>query len=147
MSLGHRSNARKTQYNGRTYDSMLEASVARDLDILLKSRRIKAVAPQVKFDLFGKGGTKIFAHIVDFIVTCNDDVQKAVEAKGEETDIWKAKMKLFKDNYPHIEYVVVKRENVGYGPLIDLPATLRKPPPDTFAEDVAAVMQNLAANN
>lgn len=26
MSLGHRSNARKTQYNGRMYDSMLEAS-------------------------------------------------------------------------------------------------------------------------
>src|SRR5689334_9481560 len=132
MSLGHRSNARKTPYNGRMYDSMLEASVARDLDILLKSKRIKKVEPQVSFDLYGKGGTMIFRHIVDFIVTRNDDIKKAVEAKGEETDIWKAKMKLFRDNYPDIEYIVVKRENIGYGPLIDLPATPRPIPPDTY---------------
>lgn len=143
MSLGHRSNARKTPYNGRVYDSMLEASVARDLDILLKCRRIKRVDPQVGFDLFGKGGTKIFRHIVDFIVTCNDDTLKAVEAKGEETDIWKAKMKLFKDNHPEIEYIVVKRENVGYGKLIDLPAHARPLTPDTYANDVANVTQHL----
>ena len=74
---------------------MREVNIARDLDILLKYRRIKAVEPQVGFDLFGKNGTKIFLHIVDFIVTCNDGVKKAVEARGEETDIWKAKMKLW----------------------------------------------------
>lgn len=143
MGLGHRSNARKTPYNGRMYDSMLEASVARDLDILLKSRRIKAVEPQVKFELYGKNGTMIFRHIVDFIVTRNDGIKKAVEAKGEESDIWKAKMKLFRDNYPDIEYIVVKRENVGYGPLIDLPATPRPVPPDTYEADVKSVMQHL----
>ena len=143
MSLGHRSNARKTPYNGRLYDSMLEASVARDLDILLKSRRIKAVEPQVSFDLYGKNGTKIFRHVVDFIVTRNDGIKKAVEAKGEETDIWKAKMKLFKDNYPDIEYLVVKRENVGYGPLIDLPTTPRPVPAHTYEADVGKVLQHL----
>lgn len=142
MSLGHRSNARKTPYNGRMYDSMLEASVARDLDILLKSRRIKAVEPQVKFELYGKNGTMIFKHIVDFIVTRNDGIKKAVEAKGEESDIWKAKMKLFKDNYPDIEYIVVKRENVGYGPLIDLPTTPRPVPPNTFEADLQSVMKH-----
>jgi hypothetical protein len=47
------------------YDSMFEASVARDLNILLKSKRIKKVEPQVSFDLYGKGGTMIFRHIVD----------------------------------------------------------------------------------
>ncbi len=143
MSLGHRSNARKTQYNGRMYDSMLEASVARDLDILLKTRQIKLVEPQVSFDLFGKNGTKIFRHIVDFLVTLNNDTQKVMEAKGEETDIWKAKMKLFRDNYPHSEYIVVKRENVGYGPLIELPANPRPVPPDTYAADLERVMRNI----
>ena len=52
-------------------------------------------------------------------------------------------MKLFRDNYPEIERVVVKRENVDYGLLIDLPATPRPVPRDTYAEDVAAVMQQL----
>lgn len=143
MGLGHKSIARKTQYNGRMYDSMLEASVARDLDILLRCKRIKAVEPQVKFELYGKNGTMIFKHIVDFLVTLNNGTQKVMEAKGEETDIWKAKMKLFRDNYPHIEYIVVKRENIGYGPLIKLPANPRPVPPDTYAADLERVMRNI----
>ncbi len=124
---------------------MLEASVARDLDILLKSKRIKRVEPQVKFELRGINGNVICKHIPDFIVTLLNDTKKAVEAKGEETSEFKLKKKLFEDNYPHIEYIVVKRENVGYGPLIDLPATLRKPPADTYQEDVTRVIQNLVA--
>lgn len=143
MSLGHRSNARKTPYNGRMYDSMLEASVARDLDILLKAKRIKAVEPQVPFDLYGKNGTMIFKHIVDFLVTLNDGTQKVVEPKGEETDIWKAKMRLFKDNYPHIEYLVVRRNDLNYGPLIDLPSTPRPVPAGTYEADVERVLRNM----
>ena len=143
MSLGHRSNARKTPYNGRMYDSMLEASVARDLDILLKSRRIKAVEPQVSFDLFGKNGTKICVHRPDFLVTRLDGVQMVVEAKGEEASDWKIKRKLFEDNYPHIEYIVATRENINYGKVIDVPRRTGPVPPNTYGEDVKSVMRHL----
>lgn len=104
---------------------MLEASVARDLDILMKSKRIKSVEPQVTFKLYGKNGAEICTHRPDFLVTRLDGIKKVLEAKGEEASDWKLKMKLFRDNYPDIEYIVVKRENIGYGPLIDLPATPR----------------------
>lgn len=117
----------------------------RDLDILLKSKRIKAVEPQVTFELYGKNGTRIFKHIVDFLVTLNDGMQKVMEAKGEESDIWKAKMKLFRDNYPHIEYLVVKRENINYGPLIDLPATPRPVPPNNYEANVKTLLENMHA--
>jgi hypothetical protein len=147
MPLGHRTNARKTFYkasfdterpDGRDYDSMLEASVARDLDILLKSHQIKAVAPQVRFDLFGKNGARICTHIVDFLVTLNNGTQKVVEPKGEETGEWKLKRKLFLDNYPHIEYI-------NYGKLIDLPRASKPLSPSDYNTNVAAVLHHLKA--
>lgn len=141
MSLGHRSKARKTPYNGRMYDSMLEASVARDLDLLLKTRKVKAVQPQVRFDLYGKNGNKVCSHIVDFLVTLNNDTQKVIEPKGEETGEWKLKRKLFLDNYPHIEYITVKREDINYGKLIDIPRNTGPLPPNSYGEDVKSVMR------
>jgi hypothetical protein len=82
---------------------MLEASVARDLDILYKSKKIRSVQAQVWFDLFGKNGTKIFRHRPDFLVTRNDGTQKVLEAKGEASDDWRIKKALFEDNYPPSE--------------------------------------------
>lgn len=151
MSLGHRSHARKTRYNaswdtekpdGRVFDSMLEASVARDLDILYKSKKIHAVAAQVWFDLFGKNGSKICRHRPDFLVTCNDGTQKILEVKGEESADWRIKKALFEDNYPHLTYIVCKRENVNYGKLIDIP-TSQPLQPSNYASDVAQITQYL----
>jgi hypothetical protein len=145
MSLGHRSRARKTFYqaswdqecpDGRVFDSMLEASVARDLDILYKAKKIKAVKAQVWFDLKGLNGVVVCRHRPDFLITCNNGVQKIIEAKGEEAADWKIKKKLFQDNYPDIEYIVATRENLNYGKVIDSPRTSRPLPSNTFAQDV-----------
>jgi hypothetical protein len=121
---------------------MLEASVARDLDILYKSKKIKSVQAQVWFELFGKNGTKICRHRPDFLVRCNDGKQKVLEAKGEASDDWKIKKALFEDNYPHIPYIVATRDNVNYGKLIDRPSS-RPLPPETNNENVHAVLQHL----
>jgi hypothetical protein len=151
MSIGHKSLARKTFYQaswdkerpeGRVFDSMLEASVARDLDILYKSKQIKAVKAQVWFDLYGKNGTKVCRHRPDFLITCNDGALKIMEAKGEEADDWKIKKALFEDNYPEIPYIVATRENVNYGKVIDVART-RPLQPNAYEENVRQVIQHL----
>jgi hypothetical protein len=152
MSLGHRTHARKTFYQaswdterpeGRVFDSMLEASVARDLDILYKSRRIKAVRAQVWFDLYGRNGAVICRHRPDFLVMCNNGTLKIMEAKGEESADRKIKKKLFEDNYPDIEYVVATKENVNYGKVMEVTSAARpKPEASTYEENLRQVMQH-----
>lgn len=66
-----------------------------------------------------------------------------LEPKGEETDIWKAKRKLFMDNHPEIEYITVKREDINYGKLIDIPTRSRPLQPNAYEENVRQVIQHL----
>ncbi len=99
--------AKKTTYNGRLYDSKLEASVARDIDILIKAKVIRNVVPQVDFILYGKGGTKICVHKVDFMVEYTDGKVAVIEAKGVATALFRLKHKLFLDNHPDIDYILV----------------------------------------
>ena len=77
------------------------------LDLLLKAGKILEVYPQVSFDLYGKNGGKICTHRVDFLVTDLDGFQYVDEFKGYQTDTWRLKLKLFKDNYPEIQYNVI----------------------------------------
>lgn len=85
--------ARKQQYKGTIYDSKFEAGTAEYLDMQLSSGQVKNVLKQVKIPLFAYE-VKIFNYIIDFVVIHHDGHKEYVEAKGYETDLWKAKWKM-----------------------------------------------------
>ena len=103
---GSKFGAVKTVYQGRTYDSKFEASVARDLDALLATGEIISIVPQRTFYL-EVNGKLVGTHKVDFFVTLASGRQKIVEAKGRSTSDFVLRRKLTMALYPEIEYEVV----------------------------------------
>lgn len=85
--------AKKQEYAGNMYDSKFEAGTAEYLDTLLMAGEIASVDRQVRIPLEAYN-VKIFNYIIDFVVTHHDGHKEYVEAKGYETDIWKAKWKM-----------------------------------------------------
>lgn len=106
--------ASKTIYNGRKYDSKGEAGLAAEIDILARAGVVIKIEPQKRFNLYGKNGSKITTHLVDFLLTFNDEHQEAWEYKGFPTPVWKMKRDLFVDNYPDIQYVVITSKGDWY---------------------------------
>jgi hypothetical protein len=100
-------NNKKTVFKGIHYDSKLEAAVARDIDVLIRAKKVLQVEPHYPLILYGKNGNKICVHKVDFLLTFPDGHHEFWEAKGRETDVWRLKRKLTADNYPDIPYVVI----------------------------------------
>lgn len=96
----------RTEYNGRKYDSKLEAGVARELDYLLRAGEIAEWKPQHTFELRVNDHI-VCRHRVDFLVTLKDGSQKVVEAKGFATETWRIKRDLFCALHPDIPYEVV----------------------------------------
>jgi hypothetical protein len=108
--------AKKTVWNGRKYDSKLEAGVAQEIEVLRKAGEVVSVEPQRTFVLYGKNGGKICSHRVDFLLTFKDGHQEVWEAKGVATEVWRLKRNLFEDNYPNISYVVItSKQTYHYG--------------------------------
>lgn len=99
----------KVQYEGRQYDSIAESNVARYLRLLQQSGEVVQIRYQVPFELYGKNGTKVCKHLVDFMVDWKDGRSEAVECKSPatKTPTWRLKLKLMNDNYPNIPYQIV----------------------------------------
>jgi hypothetical protein len=100
----------KNKYNNvkqNGYDSRLEANYALILKQELKEGLITDIKEQVMFDLRGLNGKRVCGHRVDFVVTLPNGKQEAREVKGFATSIWQLKKKLFEDNYPDIDYIVI----------------------------------------
>lgn len=87
--------AKRTECNGRWYDSKREAKHAADLALLKRAGEVIDWLEQVKVDL-GAGVTLR----VDFLVNYKDGTWVFEEVKGFETREWKIKEKLFRDKYP-----------------------------------------------
>ena len=108
--------AKKTEFKGRVYDSKHEATVAADIDLLVKSGEVLQVEPQKTFNLYGSNGGRVCTHRPDFVLTFKDGHQEIWEAKRFPTSIWQLKLKLFTDNYPELTYIVITpRETYRYG--------------------------------
>ena len=89
---------RKTPYNGRMYDSALEARYAGELDMLRKATgkdRVVDVKYQVRFPIEVKK-QRICVYIADFVVTYQDGRVEVIDAKGVLTDTYKLKRRLMK---------------------------------------------------
>lgn len=90
---------RKTEYNGRTFDSALEARWAQALDADRNEkdpkRRVVDVQYQVRYKLAVKK-EHICTYVADFVVTFADGHTEIIDAKGVLTDVYKLKKKLMK---------------------------------------------------
>lgn len=109
--------AKRCAYNGRTYDSKFEASVAEDLDWKLSIGAIKAWEPQYKVEMWAcdHDGQPVFkkTHKIDFRVENLDGTYTLLEAKGFETADYKDRRKwlekLWLPLHPDHSYEVVKQ--------------------------------------
>lgn len=100
-------NAKKTTYNGRSYDSALEANYAMELDWRKQAREIKEIIPQFKLDL-NIAGIHICNYYVDFKVVLKDGTIQFHEVKGFETDVWRIKWRLAQAIYGKENFKLVK---------------------------------------
>jgi hypothetical protein len=107
--------AKKTEFNGRVYDSKHEAGIAAELNLLQKAGEVIKIDAQRTYNLYGKNGARICTHRPDFTVTFKDGHQEVWEAKGFATPVWQLKLKLFEDNYPDIIYCVITPRERFYG--------------------------------
>lgn len=116
---GNKYGAKKTDFNGRKYDSKFEAGVAQELDLRLNAGDIRAVEPQFKVEMwiYREDGVKAFkvSHKIDFRVTNNDGSYELVEAKGVETQDYKWRRRLLEELWLplHLDhtYTVVKQRS------------------------------------
>ena len=104
---GHKYGARKTVYNGVTYDSNAEAKQAHELDVMKSAGIILNWERQVPVPLM-VNDRHICTMIVDFRVTCTTGKQYFQECKGMRTPAFNLKMKLFKALFPNADFRVVK---------------------------------------
>jgi hypothetical protein len=108
--------AKRTEFNGRAYDSKGEAGLAQEIDLLVKAGEVVQVEPQRTFALYGRNGGIICRHRVDFFLTFKDGHQEVWEYKGRELNEWKIKASLFVDNYSDIPYwVITSKDRKRYG--------------------------------
>lgn len=107
FSRRNKYNARRTKYNGRYYDSGLEAAYAEDLDWRIKAGEIKEWEPQHKIDI-RVNGVHIANYYIDFKITFTDGHVEYHEVKGYETDVWRMKWRLSQAMFPDYTFILVK---------------------------------------
>ena len=104
---GNKYNAKSSTYDGRHYDSKLEAGYAMELDWMLKAGIIKSWEAQYKLDL-RINDIHICNYYVDFKVVLPDGSEEFRETKGYETALWKLKWKMAIAIYGKEKFVLVK---------------------------------------
>lgn len=93
VRYGNKYGAKKTEFNGKKYDSKFEASVAQELELRKQAGDILDYDTQYKVEMWaydqnGKAAMKK-SHKVDFRIHHNDGSFELYEAKGVETSDYK----------------------------------------------------------
>jgi uncharacterized Zn finger protein (UPF0148 family) len=110
--------AKRTEFNGKIYDSKFEALVANDLETRKKAGDIKDYDIQYKVIMwvYREDGVKAYEvkHKVDFRIHHNDGSFELYEAKGIETDDYKWRRKNLENVWlplhPDHTYTVIKQQ-------------------------------------
>ena len=101
-------NAKKIKVDGISFASKKEADYYVTLKLLTKSKEIKGFCMQARFVISnGTEENKAIEYVTDFIVFENDGTYKIIDTKGIQTDVFKLKMKLFKEKYPGLYVTVI----------------------------------------
>lgn len=85
--------AKKTEYNGVTFDSKKEAHRAYELDMLKRSGEVTDIEYQPVFEVV-VNDKKICKYRADFKVTYSDGRVEIEDVKGMKTPVYKLKKKL-----------------------------------------------------
>lgn len=94
-------NKKTVMADGTRMDSKGEARRYAELLFLQEQGIIRQLERQVRYKLYGRGGTEICALVVDF--SYFEDSQLVVEDwKGVRTAAFNIKAKMFADNYPGV---------------------------------------------
>lgn len=113
--------AKRTEFNGKIFDSKFEASVAEELETRKLAKDIKDYDTQHRVEGWahlpdGRQGFP-FRHKVDFRIHHNDGSFELYEAKGIETDDYKWRRKclenLWLPLHPDHIYTVIKQNSRG----------------------------------
>lgn len=91
--------AERQEYNGRWFDSKLEASYAMELDWRLKAKDIAGWEHHRESYDLSVNGHKICGYRPDFWITHNNGTLEVVEVKGFPTRDWLLTWKLFNALY------------------------------------------------
>ena len=90
--------AKKTVYDGRKYDSKLEAGVAQQLKFRKMAGEFVEIIPQyrIKLYVYLPDGSKadLFTYVCDFRCERPNGSYLLVEAKGKVTDVYRTKRKI-----------------------------------------------------
>jgi hypothetical protein len=93
----------RAKVDGFLFDSQLEADYYADLKIQFRAGVIRGFCRQPRFIL-----TPDMEYVADFIVWNMDGTAEIIDTKGFETDLFIAKMKVFKEKYPRLEVKVIR---------------------------------------
>lgn len=117
--------AKKTEYNGRTFDSKFEAGVAHELEMRKRAGEILDYDCQFKvecipYDRHGNPMPELkVSHKIDFRVHELDGSFTLIEAKGVELSDWQRRRKwlerVWLPEHPDHTYQVVKDAGRGRG--------------------------------
>lgn len=122
VRYGNKYGAKRTDFNGRKFDSKYEASVAQELELRKKANDILDYDCQfhVEIPLYDQMGIQrhTLRHKVDFRVHNKDGSFTLLEAKGVETADYKIRRlfleKFFLPNNLDYDYEVVKQRGGGW---------------------------------
>jgi len=97
--------AKKTNFNGKIFDSKFEAGHAQEMELRKKAKDIKDYSTQVNFPLIITNplGEKfnVGTYIADFVIYHNDGSKEIWESKGFATPVFRQKWRLVEALYSH----------------------------------------------
>lgn len=125
----------KCEINGITFDSVMEGRYYVHLLDEKAAGRIKGFERQTTFNLIpamtdkhtGKKYLKT-DYRADFVITENDDSKVVIDVKGQKTEVFRLKEKIFRFRYPEIDFRCVQWDDSmkEWRNLIDIEKDKRK---------------------
>lgn len=99
----HKFHAKPTEINGIRFASKAESRYYNQLKLLEKSGEVVGFLRQTPIH-FSSG----IKYVLDFLVFYADGTCCAIDVKGFETPEFKLKLKLLEDEYPWLDFKIVK---------------------------------------
>lgn len=96
--FGSKYGNKKTEFNGKQYDSKYEARIAQELDLRMKAGEFVEIIPQYRIKLYvylpNGNRADLFTYICDFRCERPDGSYLLCEAKGHLTETYRTKKKI-----------------------------------------------------
>lgn len=97
-------NARKVNVDGICFDSQKEANYYCQLKLLLRAGEIAGFCRQPRFVITGgTDGAAGTEYVSDFVIFYPDGTYRIVDVKGVKTEVFKLKIKSFREKYPKLK--------------------------------------------